>query len=440
MKKFLKGLLCFALVIVSVFAFAACKDKGWSETTNDTSKVYSNGGILAVVDGYMYFVNGTKTNDGTGNKGNIVKSAIYKVKVDENGKIANDATYEKVVNALVGFENGSIFVYGNFIYYTTPCNDVNKNGEVLYNKTCIMRYDIAKNKSQLIYTTNVSKEEFVFGYYKNGTDLYLAVYEKGETKKLTTIKIGSEMTTVIEKTDVQAAIFAENGGEAVGAQSYIYYTLSADIMSEYTSGTRVYKVLPNGNDDTKISEGKTISLLTVRGNKLLYTYNKNTYASSVVDGNMTLSYETKDIVTYIQYETVIYNEDLSVIVMDGTTLRKIKYENGVKTIDRAIYMFDDNTTVEFVGITKIAGKDNLIYVVSNTAYKINVEDETGIIPIKLSKTSVDKTEDKSLLLPEIYGNYLYVFHTDDKTKVTYMYAIDLTASEAGDATQIGVAE
>ena len=66
MKKILKVTLSVALAFVCIFSFTACKKKV-SSTTVDTSKVVStngtstNGGVTVVYDGYLYFINGTKT-------------------------------------------------------------------------------------------------------------------------------------------------------------------------------------------------------------------------------------------------------------------------------------------------------------------------------------------------------------------------------------------
>lgn len=435
MKKLGRILVCFMLVLCTVFTFAACGSVNWSKTTNDTSKVTNNGGIVTVRDGYMYFINGTKENNGKGNKGNIVQSAIYRVKIDAEGKVADDAKYEKVVNALVGYENGSVFAFGNYIYYTTPCNDVNKSSEVLFNKTEFKRYDLINKESQLIYTTTTSKEDFEFSYYKQGNGLYLLVYEGGESDTLKSIKIDTEMKTIFTKNKVQSVLFAEHGGEETGANSYAYYTLSADMYSANPSGVRVYKVMPNGADNKKISEGKTVSLLTVRANKLIYSCDSTCYFSEISEGQNTLEFNSTNVVCYNTYDTIIFNEDLSVIVLDNNTLRKMKYENGKRTIDKAIYVYNDKTTMDIIGMY-----DNyLVYSISSVIYKIDVVSDS-VKPVKISETKIDEIKDDSRLIPEIVGDYLYALCTDKDSDVTYLYRFDLTVDEATDAKRIGVIE
>ena len=87
MKKFIKCVLSVALVFVIAFSVTGCKKK-ISSTTTDTDKVMSvdgkstNGGTTVVYDGYLYFINGTKTNDGTNAKDNV-RGAVYRVSYDE---------------------------------------------------------------------------------------------------------------------------------------------------------------------------------------------------------------------------------------------------------------------------------------------------------------------------------------------------------------------
>ena len=125
MKKILKLTLSVALAFVCIFSFTACKKKV-SDTTVDTSKVASvngvntNGGMTVVHDGYLYFINGVKTNDGSSLEDNT-QSAICRVKFNSSTNEIDDETYEVVVDNLVGYKNGSIHFFGDYMYYATPC-------------------------------------------------------------------------------------------------------------------------------------------------------------------------------------------------------------------------------------------------------------------------------------------------------------------------------
>lgn len=217
MKKFLSGLFTVVIAFVFMFSLSGCSEKH-SATTVDTSKVAStngvstNGGITVIYDGYLYFVNGTKDNDGTSSEDNT-RGGIARVKINtETGEIDTN-TYELLVEDLVGYDNGSMYFFGDYIYYTSPSADVNYKGEVLYYKTRFKRYDLVNKNTQTIYTTNLNSEDEVisFAYYVTGTELNLVVYETSN-QTLTSIKIGDTFKTNYVIEGVRSCVLSENYG------------------------------------------------------------------------------------------------------------------------------------------------------------------------------------------------------------------------------------
>ena len=180
MKNILKTCACFVLAFVCLIGFSACGKKV-SPTTTDSSKtmyngIQTNGGITAVYNGYLYFINGTKSKDGASLK-KTKRGAICRVKIDNNGKIDSN-TYEVVVESLAGYDYGSLYFFGDYMYYTTPNSAVNYEDTVLFNQTKFMRYDLVNKKSYNIYTTkkNDSNEKLSYAYYIVGGELELVVY------------------------------------------------------------------------------------------------------------------------------------------------------------------------------------------------------------------------------------------------------------------------
>ena len=127
MKRFMKCCFSMVLMIAVMFSFTACKTK-LSKTTTDVKKVKvvngvsTNGGMTVVRGDWLYFINGTQTPSAK-NLDDNKQSAICRVKYDvETGKV-NDKTYEVVVSNLVGFDDGSIHFFGDFMYFTTTCGE-----------------------------------------------------------------------------------------------------------------------------------------------------------------------------------------------------------------------------------------------------------------------------------------------------------------------------
>ena len=134
MKKFIKSLISLSLFVFVVFSFVACGTPLSKTTVSDTKStvngVSTNGGITAIYDDYLYFINGSKVNDGKALRNTTVGS-ICKIKYDKTtGKIAEGAEAEVVVSDLVGYEDGSINIFGAFLYYAAPCDSKNYQGTV----------------------------------------------------------------------------------------------------------------------------------------------------------------------------------------------------------------------------------------------------------------------------------------------------------------------
>lgn len=437
MKKVLKSIFAFMICFVSLLAFTACGNTNFSKTTNDTTGVVSNGGVSVTYNGYVYFINGTKTNNKNNNTGKLVQGAIYKAQLDENGNVVKDS-YERVVDRLVGFKNGQIFIFGDFLYYATPCRDKNKAGEMLTGKTEFRRYDLKKNKDQLLYVSASSDDTLSYTYYKDGENLNLVVYEK-TSATLKSIRIGDKVQTLFTKENVKSAIFSDNAGESKTelslADQYIFFTLSYEENGEIQHGVRVYKIKADGTGEQKISEGESVTLLTIRAGRLVYSLNSYIYSAKITNGEDTLSFEIADVVCYKNYENILFLEDdaNSVLVVDNDTLRTISWKNGTQE-STIITDFSNGDNVKFIGIDG----DYLIYQYSKNVYKIKFKNATDdeMVETKLSTTSIDEASD--LIAPEINNGYVYGMYTDSSKKQTYLYRINLkTPAERGEKDDNG---
>ena len=453
MKKFFKSIFAIVLCVCTLFAFTACGNGKLSKTTVSTEGVVSNGGISVYHNGWIYFVNGTKTNNADNNKSKVVQGGIYRVKTNEKGEIiyketTNEKgeavkefdTVEAVVNRLVGFKDGSITIIGDFLYYATPCRDKNKKGEMLFDRTEFRRYDLKTKKDQHIYTATESSETITYGFYKEGENLDLVVFEK-KSATLKSIRIGDKMKTLFTKNDVTSAVLSDNFGESkianVVTDNYIFYTKSYEQDSEIQKGVRVYKILANGTEESKISEGEDVSLLTIKAGKLIYAKNSRVYASEIAKGANTLKFEISNTICYENYDNIIFIEDAgnSVLVCDDLTLRIITWENNVMK-NTNLFEFDSNDKVAFIGT-----EGDYVYFTNNkivykSKYK-NFEDDEDKIPVQLSTTKMNDASD--LIALEVNNGYIYGMYTDSKASLTYLYRINtLTPRERDDKDDKGV--
>jgi len=489
MKKFLKGCLSLALMFVVVFSFTACKTK-LSDTTVDTSKVKSsngvstNGGMTVVHGNYLYFINGTKTNDGTNLEDNT-RSAIYRVKYDIKSGEINKKSYERVVSNLAGFEKGSLYIFGDFLYYAVPCTDENYKGDILYNKLTFMRYDLVNKKSYELYTTNQNTSgDISYAYYIVGDSLNLVVYEKIDAS-ITSVKINKKVTTNYVIKDVTSCTFSENNGRSLksgktDANNFVYYTVGHEQGEPVQTGVKVYRTSPVKNNSKLLSDdGKEVTVLCVRNGKLIYTVGNVVYFANITGSNSDkLSFEFSNVLTYSSSENVIFmeNEDgsISLLTYNKTTYALVvtKWIDGVEIMHHEVNILSGtkDDKFSFVGLTTLTEEieyeeenpesgemetktrnekaQYLIYINNSTIYKIEIarEDEHGEMklskytqPITLSTSDVEAPT--GLLMPEVIGNNLFVL-AKDKDKNIHMHVIDISVTENSteNATMVGVAE
>ncbi len=463
MKKVLLSIVSVCLCMVCVFSFVACKPKDYGTTTTDTSRVTSNGGSSVIYNGELYFVNGSATNDGNHNGGTM--GSIYKVAVKDNGEIADNASYQKVVDCLVGYKNGSITIIGDFLYYAKPSTAKNKKGEILYNRTVFERKNLANGLTQEIYTTaeNSESEEVSYAYYKHNGSVNLIVYEK-TAATLKSLKMGNQITTSFALDKVTSAVFSDNMGESktgnISADNYIFYTLAAEENAVNTQTNRVYRISADGSNKLLLQDDAQVSLLCVSAGKLVfsvsfgsgsnkidyiyaYDVNQNTTerALSVVDsvnGKNPSENSINNLVSTSTYEDIIFLEEgtnlneLAILFIDGKVLRYLKYNKGTIVKDIKLYTFASTPTLEFVDTytDNSLNKSRKFAIFTNkessssSSYLYKIEfgfdnqdqvNDASPEPVQLSLSKINDAIGN--LVPKMIGNYIYVFSTDEDKNV-----------------------
>lgn len=451
MKKWLSALCAVVIIAVSLFTFTACGEKNLIESSNSTANVVSNGGIISVCNGYMYFINGVGTNDGKHNTyGNVTLGSICRIPVNEQGNIVADEEgnlpkAEVVVPSLVGFDVGSVAIYGDYLYYTTPSTQKNINSEVLYGLTEFRRLHLKniRGNSELLYTTKSSDDTIDFSYYTVGDKtLYLTVYEKN-SNTITSVQLGTNPVVKVIAKDVKNYLFAEQSSKdsaQEGVSTKVYYTTEADNAS-YETGVKVYSMNPNGTDKKEIASGENYSLLTIRAGKLYYSLTEGDYTYMYAANDASKLNSKEDVLlsaSRTTYDKLLFLEDGSIVMQEKTTendkdvyyVRRVKWQGGKIVEDFILY----KGQVEFLGITGsyIVFTDTDDGTINKVDYtKDNKNNENTTI---LCEEEFESAEGN--LVGEIVGDYVYGFinkslDEDDVTseKKTYLYRVALNPAD-----------
>lgn len=415
MKKF--AVTCLA-VLLSVFvglAATGCSKKKNVKSSNTQAGVVSNGGVAVKKGDMLYFIGGAQ--EAGANK--VAASSIYSVKVDNEGKFVSDPVV--FVNAVAGFEFGSLHIFGDYLYYVVPSSSKNSKGETLSGILDFYRISLSGGKAQKLYSTSSNEEEeYNYAYYASGSqDLYLVVYEK-TAKTIVSVDIGTHPKATTIATDVTGVVFAENGATD-GANKYVFYTHAKDKKADDQTGNVVERMLPNGEGKTEISVAKkTYSLLSIRGGKLLFAESDKIYATS---GESKLDQNTT-IVSYLatsSYKDVILFNDHLIAKNEDKNLVYVSWETGALK-EHKICNADATLLCEDNG--------KLYYIASSELYVVELKKDAE--PLKLANQKIEAPDGN--IMPEIVDGYMYFINKDGEA--LNMHRISVNATETKDSQKL----
>ena len=415
MKKTLTILTSIALIFVLGFGLAGCK-KTNVKSSNSTEKVLANGGVAAVCNNTLYFLN-TTTESAT----------IYSVGLNEDGSLK--AAPKAYIKNVIGNKNGSIYIFGDYIYYLATSTDRNSAGEVQSGVKKFYRKSLSTGKTTTLYKTSSSDEtELQYAFYPSGEkDLYLVVYEKSK-QTITSIDVGTNPSKKVIAKDVTGVLFAENGNVG-GANNYVFYTHAKDKTLANQKGNIVERILPSGKEKTTIStKDVTYSLLTIANGKLVYSDGNHIYSStaeSLGENDTILSYLPASNYKQIKY----YDSSMIVLATikgessDSYQIWEISYENGElqKTV-----ICSAQSDAEFLCSTD----EKLYFTQSDKIYSVEIGANKNAYLI--CETTPNDIE--GYVAPEVIDGYLYFMSTKDD--VVSLYRIDATATTVQQAEKL----
>lgn len=288
MKKTLLSLIIMCFMAFSI-VLAGCSPKGLADNPATDATVNSNGGMTVTKGDYLYFVNGyidetTLTKDD--NKfGQINNGAIYRTKLvdgkiqkDKDGFLVEDP--DVVVPKIAGFSNGGFYIIDDYIYYTTPYMNLDRDGTLQNDRVEFHRINIDGTDDQVIYTTSTNEDNLNWTLYKIGDTVYIATYVDSTIIIINTVT----KKVVTEVKDVTSYAFLKEDTYKTGMtkdnelENYIYYTRAIttdDNLGVDYKGNLICRVnIATGEiDKINLSESKqyTYTIKYVNADKIYYT-------------------------------------------------------------------------------------------------------------------------------------------------------------------------
>ena len=187
MRKFFKKTICVlaaAAMGASLFTATACGGVYKSEALKGdiSGNVVSNGGFAVEKGDYIYYINGKQTNTADNTFGNVETGAIMRI---SKGNLAakNYANVETVVPEIAysGNNNAGLFIYGDYIYYSTPSAEKNSDGEVQNSDIVFKRAKLDGTETMKGYYAKYSDNSIEYRFVEKGGVVYLIYVAKSES-------------------------------------------------------------------------------------------------------------------------------------------------------------------------------------------------------------------------------------------------------------------
>ena len=495
MKKKLTLIICVLAILV--FALAGCSGDHYKKINvdgrQDTSYVVtSNGGTAVQYGNYVYFINGNRGYDdeeATSNIfGEVVKGGLYRAelvgekttsqygsgvsdfavrKSDETAislvaqktkNYKNDVSFDVDVELISpktigtkGYADGGIWIYDDCVYYASPANHKNKNGQVMDDYTAFFKAKLDGSETKEIYVSETVTESSPYAFYKYNGKVYLVVLESNdEGKYIKSVEASAKNPEKTEKTiahEVQSVIFPTspvyyNGISTNTVYDYIYIQYSG--TEYYNNNNRSDVVLeymrPDGSNGKVFAEGySNLKLEAVRDDLLFYRADNNGstvlkardyssltsnfgYSETVLGASVLSS--AKEIYPYATGEGSISNDRVGVIVstQNSNQFSLYAYTNGGNTVN---LIESGATAVNIQGVD-----ENYIYYqatgssVEFKSYDV-LEDTSKVIitaPMYVEGFKVDRVGPYLVYMGELEGKF---------TQYTFFY--DIAGVESFDA-------
>jgi len=334
-----------------------------------------------------------------------------------------------MTDKLCGFEATSLFIGGDYLYFTSPSqeNESEKDeetNEFPWAKDRVEFYRIKLNKSskpEKVYQSTVSYENLTFKYYYVNEKTYILAHEAGESKdssakdSIVRIDANAQSSSVV-KEDVTNYIFADDADK-------IFYSFSNDNLYQLNQ----YNVVTNTSTEFTAME-ENFKLVDVKANRVFISYETKIINAST---NLHVA-EIAPKGAFAMSITGIQNFDKTYISDDGNYFvgikgNKIKVEKINTNINKNRVTDEDAESLTYIGI--VGGK--LVYVDNNNMIKsfsfVNYA-ENNETEIK----EIAKVEGIETTYFDLDENYVYFYKTVNSKK--YLHRVNLNATYVEEET------
>ena len=233
-KNVKRALACAAAAVLAgglTFA-AACSGNYYSSAPLDGSyeydEVVSNGGFAVQAGDWVYFINGVESNTADSNSyGDVVKGSLVRISL-ENLAAGNYSDVQTVVPLIMysGDYDAGIYIYGDYVYYSTPSTARDSSGEVLNTRLEFKSTKLDGTKTMTDYYFQSENTDLDYRFMEVDGTVYL-VYATSEILYGTESRTNIHSVNLKTRTDTLLAYDVDSYAfDSLNTDSqYVYYTM-----------------------------------------------------------------------------------------------------------------------------------------------------------------------------------------------------------------------
>ncbi|MGN0804463.1 MAG: hypothetical protein ACI4MS_03670 [Candidatus Coproplasma sp.] len=406
MRKRFTKIICASVAVISAMAlaFAPGCANGWKgvEGAKDSAVKAvegTNGGFLTETEDYVYFINGKANNTDSNQFGSVLKGSVQRLaKTDlANHNYTNTQT---VVPSVIyaGSYNAGLYVYGGYLYYTTPSTQKNTDGEVLNSKLDFKRTKLDGTGTSDGYIWQSEDKAIDYRYVEVGDTVYI-IYTTTESL------YGSEKTNI-------HSVNCNTGANtllAYGVEDYAFDTEDAE-------NPYIYYTM-------KVPEAMGSSS-TLGYNQLYRVRADVTESPREYDFSDVKDYDASKDPVYVNLGDLVF--DGIGIMRAGTKLSQFNYGYDAENPDKTLELTNSDYTYDiswykdgYLYYTRTEGSDaTYLYRLNNSDVDANNDGK-----VDASWNAISANDDAILFVSENYSTeYTYV------TMGGTLYAVETNAN------------
>ncbi len=188
---------------------------------------------------------------------------------EEIDELTSECLAPKTIGT-AGYDKGGVFVFDDSVYYASPANSQDREGNFETEKISFYRTKLDGSKSVKLYTTKTSDKTAKYAFYKQGEKVYLVVHDGNDIVSVTVGAKKAEKAEIIASsvTDVLFPVkeVYYKGMDTNSAEDFVYFTRDISDDDSVRAGKITEAIRPDGSERiTLLSPGYDITLKNVDG-------------------------------------------------------------------------------------------------------------------------------------------------------------------------------